>query len=75
MCALMMTGCAWWKRPGVEPPLQANLLQRCPEFLTEHTGTDGKAVFRTMTNWPLEYNECAARHNGLVDAVQKKESK
>jgi hypothetical protein len=32
-------------------------------------------VLLTLTNWAAEYNECAARHNGLVDVVQQKPEK
>lgn len=50
-------------------PIQQNLLQRCDE-LTRHEGTTGKMVLLTLTRWAAEYNECAARHNGLVDAIK-----
>ena len=53
-------------------PTQANLLTKCPE-LTKHEGTTGKMVLLTMTTWATEYNECAARHNELVDVIQKTE--
>lgn len=49
-------------------PIQANLLVKCPE-LSKHEGTTGSMVLITLTNWASEYNECAARHNALVDAV------
>ena len=49
-------------------PIQANLLEKCPE-LSKHEGTTGKDVLYTLTNWATEYNECAARHNQLVDVV------
>ena len=26
----------------------------------------------TLLRWAAEYNDCATRHNGLVDAVGKK---
>ena len=50
-------------------PIQANLLEKCPE-LSKHEGTTGKDVLFTLTNWASEYNECAARHGALVDAVK-----
>ena len=73
--ASMMTGCAWLKQPELVPPLQANLLRKCPEFLSEHTGSTGAAALGTLTRWPSEYNDCAARHNGLVDALVNKDKK
>ena len=30
-------------------------------------------VLVTLTNWATEYNECAARHAALVDAVKEQE--
>lgn len=53
-------------------PIQANLLTKCTE-LTKHEGTKGADVLLTLTTWASEYNECAARHNGLVDAVTQTE--
>ena len=51
-------------------PIQANLLKKCPE-LSKHEGTTGAMVLITLTNWATEYNECAARHAALVDAVNE----
>lgn len=51
-------------------PMQANLLEKCPE-LSKHEGKTGKDIIYTLTTWASEYNECAARHNQLVDAVKE----
>jgi hypothetical protein len=29
----------------------------------------GAEVLRTMVSWAREYNECSARHNALVKAI------
>lgn len=68
MSALIMTGCSLWNVQEPVKPIQANLLEKCPE-LSKHEGTTGKDVLYTLTNWATEYNECAARHNQLVDVV------
>ena len=66
--ALMQAGCQSSMQPlpnGVEPP--ADLATPCPR-LPELSGTTGKV----MLPWALEvvhlYNDCAARHDGLIKA-------
>ena len=34
-------------------------------------GKAGKNVLTTLLEWEKFYNECAIRHDGLVDAVRK----
>ena len=68
----LMTACASLKEPEQVPPTQQNLLTKCPE-LSKHEGTTGAMVLSTMLRWAAEYNDCATRHNGLVDAVIQKE--
>lgn len=63
-----VTGCFWSTAPELVKPYQQNLLKKCPE-LSKHDGTTGKDVLATLLNWADEYNDCAVRHNGLVDAV------
>ena len=69
MNALILTGCSLLSVQEKVNPIQANLLETCPE-LSKHEGTTGKDVLYTLTNWATEYNECAARHNQLVDVVK-----
>jgi hypothetical protein len=66
---LMLTACSSLKVQEQAAPIQANLLAKC-EPLTEHEGKTGSMVLLTLTRWATEYNECAARHNGLVDAIK-----
>ena len=67
---LLLFGCASLSQPEQVSPIQSNLLTKCAE-LTKHEGTTGAMVLSTMVRWATEYNECAARHNNLVDAVTK----
>jgi hypothetical protein len=66
--SFLLAGCAPNVRQEAKP-IQQNLLTKCPP-LTKHNGTNGVMVLNTLTRWAAEYNECAARHNGLVDAVK-----
>lgn len=43
-------------------------MTKCEE-LPKHEGTTGAMVLLTLTQWATQYNECATRHNGLVDVV------
>lgn len=66
--ALTMQGCSWLNVQEPAKPIQANLLEKCPE-LSKHEGVTGKDVMFTLTNWASEYNECRLRHEKLIDAV------
>jgi hypothetical protein len=70
--ALGVSGCASLKEPEQVQPIQQNLLTKCPP-LSKHEGTTGKAVLDTLLHWASEYNDCATRHNGLVDTVSRTE--
>jgi hypothetical protein len=48
--------------------IQQDLLVPCPD-LSKHEGVTGADVLRTMVSWAREYNECSARHNALVKAI------
>jgi hypothetical protein len=69
LSALMLTACASSKPPAQAKPLQASLLTPC-QPLPPHQGTTGADVLRTMTLWAGEFNECAERHNALVQALK-----
>ena len=70
--ALMTTGCSSLNVQEQVKPTQATLTIKCP-ILSKHEGTTGTAVLLTLTSWASEYNECATRHNGLVDAINQTE--
>lgn len=69
---ILLTACSSLNVRAQAEPIQQNLLTKC-EPLSEHEGTTGAMVLTTMLRWASEYNDCAARHNGLVDAVGKKQ--
>lgn len=50
--------------------IQQNLLVKCPAQLSQLSDGTGREVVLTMKEWAETYHDCAARHNGLVDAVQ-----
>jgi hypothetical protein len=54
-------------------PTQANLLIKCPEELPAVTGITGKDLLQSLLEDSDLYNECSARHNALVDALEEKE--
>lgn len=50
-------------------PIQSNLLTKC-DVLPVHEGKTGASVLSTLVVWASIYNECASRHNALVDVVK-----
>lgn len=53
--------------------IQENLLVRC-EPLAELTGSgEGRDVFVWALGTVAQYNDCATRHNGLVDVVKSED--
>ncbi|WP_446719367.1 Rz1-like lysis system protein LysC [Halomonas sp. KG2] len=56
--------------PPEPPPIQQNLMTRCPSVLPLLSTGTGEDVALTMSAWAAEYHRCATRHNGLVDALE-----
>lgn len=48
--------------------VQQTLLVKCAA-LSQPSGKTGEALLNLTIEWGNQYNECAARHNGLVDAI------
>lgn len=67
LIALTMTGCASSTRFQLGAN-QQSLLQKCPP-LTTPVGKQGGQLITLTLEWGQMYNRCAARHNGLVDAI------
>ncbi|WP_163560458.1 hypothetical protein [Halomonas sp. NO4] len=44
----------------------------CPTELPRLTGGTGGDVALTMRSWAREHHHCATRHNGLVEALEKR---
>lgn len=51
--------------------MQQSLLVKCPVSLSQLSDGTAGAIALTMKEWAATYHECAARHNGLVDAVTR----
>lgn len=67
----MLSGCSSLTTKEVnKTPIQENLLVKCEEQLDAVTGTTGKDAFLALKNDAVQYNECAARHNALVDIIK-----
>lgn len=52
----------------IEPP--ANLMQPCPALATV-SGKTGRDVLLWGVQTAYQYRDCAARHQGLIDAIKK----
>lgn len=50
--------------------MQRSLMQPCPEKLPPLTDGTGGDVALTMSAWASQYHHCAARHNGLIKALE-----
>jgi hypothetical protein len=44
---------------------------KCPIKLQEVAGKSGEDWLLMAHDWGVQYQECATRHSGLVDAVNK----
>lgn len=51
------------------PVIPANLIQSCPN-LNELTGTTGKELMLWSVDTVAKYNDCKARHLGIVKALK-----
>nr|WP_247142057.1 hypothetical protein [Acinetobacter nosocomialis] len=62
-----MTGCS--KSTILSKPvIPANLMQPCPN-LNELTGTTGKGWMLWSIDTVAKYNDCKARHGGIIKAL------
>lgn len=72
MSALGRTLCACSTAPlPASGLIQQTLLTRCPETLPPLTDGTGGEITLTMNDWAWQYHDCATRHNGLVDALNR----
>ncbi|WP_099125536.1 hypothetical protein [Xenorhabdus stockiae] len=53
-------------------PYQENLLKKCQTRLPTLTGTTGNNIANILMDYPALYGNCAARHNQLVDEINKR---
>lgn len=76
MCACLLSMSACTTPPLNKPnvPYQENLKIKCQENdLPRLTGTQGTAAAEALNAWPEIYGQCAARHNQLIDEINKRE--
>ncbi|ULJ60770.1 Rz1-like lysis system protein LysC [Wielerella bovis] len=69
---LMLTACSNLTAPSMVNNPPANLMQPCPDLpiLTASTGSD---VLLWSVQTVYLYRDCAARHQGLIDAIRQPE--
>uniref|UniRef100_UPI0035698DE9 hypothetical protein n=1 Tax=Marinobacter sp. TaxID=50741 RepID=UPI0035698DE9 len=69
--SLTLSGCSMLRYGVSLSPDQQTLLTKCPKVpaqLTDGTGADVAIVIKETAS---VYHDCATRHNGLVDAVER----
>jgi hypothetical protein len=68
--SLSLSGCSIWGQKHQPKPYQQNLLAKCPVKLAPLSDGTARSVALAMNQWKASYNDCATRHNGLVDAIR-----
>ncbi|WP_443093378.1 Rz1-like lysis system protein LysC [Halomonas cupida] len=66
----MLSACSTTPPPAPSP-IQQTLLTPCPSALPPLTDGTGGDVALTMSAWASQYQRCATRHNGLINALEK----
>ena len=69
LATVLLAGCC--TNPSVQWKPEAALVELCDPKGPELTGGDGKSVVLWGTAMRKEYETCAARHKGLVEAIPK----
>ncbi|CDG18543.1 conserved exported protein of unknown function [Xenorhabdus doucetiae] len=70
--ALSLSGCTTKPPTRLSAPYQENLLTRCPAKLPKLAGTTGNNLVYIIMEYSTLYGTCAARHNQLVDEINKR---
>lgn len=65
--AIIMTGCSNSTTLS-KPVIPANLIQPCSN-LNELAGTTGKDLMIWSVDTVAKYNDCKARHDGIIKAL------
>lgn len=71
LTALLLVGCE--TAPKTEVPIPANLLTRCEKIPNIKDKANMGDLMKYSVDLMRQYNECAVRHDGLVEAVTKPE--
>ena len=62
----MMMGCQ--QSTHLSPVIPANLLEPCPDLQKLESG-QGKVIMLWAVDIVAKYNDCKARHGGIVKAI------
>nr|WP_282564842.1 hypothetical protein [Providencia rettgeri] len=74
MCvlALSLSACTTTPPSVSSESYQENLLTKCPILLPRLNGQTGKHISEPLELFLTLYGNCAARHNQLVDDINRK---
>lgn len=74
MCALALSlsGCTTIQPQILSVLYQENLLKKCQETLPRLMGMTGNNLANIVMEYSTLYGNCAARHNQLVDEINKR---
>ncbi|WP_228864237.1 hypothetical protein [Xenorhabdus sp. PB30.3] len=67
-----MSGCTTTPPAPSGEPYQENLLTKCQHQLPKLTGATGNNLATVLMDYSALYGNCAARHNQLVDEINKR---
>ncbi|CDH32342.1 conserved exported hypothetical protein [Xenorhabdus bovienii str. Intermedium] len=70
--ALSLSGCTTRPPTVLSEHYQENLLTKCQGTLPKLTGTTGNNLANVLIESSALYGHCAARHNQLVDEINKR---
>lgn len=70
--ALNLLGCSTQSSSNQGMPLPTNLKERCRTDVPFLAGPTGVAMTATLDWYRDNYTPCAANHNGLLDALEKR---
>lgn len=74
-CLMILSGCITQPSKIPSVPYQENLKRKCPtENLPRIKGNTGADIAAPAIEYQDLYSVCAARHNALIDEINKRES-
>jgi len=73
ICLMFLSGCnTLYKVQSTDVPVPANLLTRCEGIPNIKDKANMGDLMKYSIELMSQYNECAVRHDGLVEAVSPK---
>lgn len=73
VCLMILSGCTTQPQKTPNVPYQENLKTKCPETLPRLEGNTGQLLAKALLIYQDIYPVCAARHNALVNEINKRE--